>query len=184
MAQHISVRVPWHDNGWNGEVCKQPACNSSCLRLVNIYENRKDSLEDSICGECMAGHEADLPCIGEGSAFMSSVELVKTTIHPYKKYYSAEHMHFEETDITYLPYSFVAKPFGWMMKDRIEAICEEYGIAYNGRKEPVLKWNTNWVQEASNHRAIFNYFYGDVIPNQSLCVAYAKQVPFIKIVGG
>lgn len=180
MAQHISVRVPWHDNGWNGEVCKQPACNSSCLRLVNIYENRKDSIEDSICGECMAGHEADLPCIGEGSAFMSSVELVKTTIHPYKKYKSAEHMHFTETDITYLPYSFVAKPFGWMMKDRIEAICEEYGIAYNGRKEPVLKWNTNWVQEASNHRAIFNYFYGDVIPNQSLCVAYAKQVPFIE----
>lgn len=180
MAQHISIRVPWHDNGWNGEICKQPGCNSSCLRLVNIYENRKDTKEESICGECMAGHEEDLPCIGEGSAFMSAVELVKTTVHPYKKYYSSAHMHFTETDITYLPYSFVAKPFGWMMKDRIEVICKDYGIAYDGKKEPVLKWNTNWVQEASNHRAIFDYFYGDIIPNQSLCIAYAKQVPFIE----
>lgn len=64
MTQHISVRVPWHDNGWNGEVCKQPICNSACLRLANIYENRNDATEESICGKCMAGHEDVLPCIG------------------------------------------------------------------------------------------------------------------------
>ena len=180
MAQHISVRVPWHDNGWNGTVCNQPVCNSSCLKLSNIYENRKDDVEESICGQCMAGHEKDLPCIGEGSAFMSCEELVKTTIHPYKKYYSPLHQHFLETDITYPPYSFVAKPFAWMMKDRIETICEDYGIAFDSNKEPVLSWNTNWVQEASNHRAIFDYFYGDIVPNESLCIAYAKQVPFIE----
>ena len=22
--RHVSVRVPWHDNGWNGSVCKDP----------------------------------------------------------------------------------------------------------------------------------------------------------------
>lgn len=180
MAQHISVRVPWHDNGWNGSVCNQPVCNSSCLRLSNIYENRKDNIENEICGQCMVGHEMDLPCIGEGSAFMSSEELVKTTIHPYKKYYSPLHRHFLETDITYPPYSFVAKPFAWMMKDRIETIYKDYGIDYDSEKEPVLSWNANWVQEASNHRAIFDYFYGDIVPNESLCIAYAKQVPFIE----
>lgn len=180
MAQHISVRVPWHDNNWNGSVCNQPACNSSCLRLANIYENRNDNVEVSLCGQCMAGHEAELPCIGEGAAFMSTDELVKTTIHPYKKYYSPLHQHFLETEIIYPAYSFVTKPFAWMMKERIETICKDYGIAYDAKKEPILSWNTSWVQEASNHRAIFDYFYGDVLPNESLCIAYVKQVPFIE----
>ena len=38
MAQHISVRVPWHDNVWNGTVCHFPGENNACLRLKNIYE--------------------------------------------------------------------------------------------------------------------------------------------------
>ena len=180
MAQHISVRVPWHDNNWNGSVCNQPVCNSSCLRLANIYENRNDNVENSLCGKCMAGHEAELPCIDESSAFMSPDELVKTTIHPYKKYYSPLHQHFLETEVTYPAYSFVAKPFAWMMKERMETICKDYGIAYDAKKEPILLWNTSWVQEASNQRAIFDYFYGDVLPNESLCIAYVKQVPFIE----
>ena len=180
MAQHISVRVPWHDNGWNGAVCTQPVCNSSCLKLTNIYENRNDKVEAEICGKCMAGNEEHLPCIGEGSAFMSGEELVKTTIHPYKKHFSPAHKHFLETEIVYPPFSFVTKPFAWMMKDRIEDKYKDYGIAYDSSKEPILTWNTNWVQEASNHRAIMDYFYSDVIPNESICIAYAKQVPFIE----
>ena len=111
---------------------------------------------------------------------MSPGELVKTIIHPYKKYYSPVHQHFLETEVTYPPYSFVAKPFAWMMKDRIENIYLDYGIAYDSKKEPILGWNTNWVQEASNHRAIFDYFYGDIFTNESLCIAYAKQVPFVE----
>ena len=43
MIQHISIRVPWHDNGWNGNVCNCPQTNSSCLRLKNIYENKDDA---------------------------------------------------------------------------------------------------------------------------------------------
>lgn len=180
MAQHISVRVPWHDNGWNGTVCKQPGYNSSCLRLSNIYEKRNDLAESEICGQCMAGHEEELPCIGEGAAFMSGDELVTTTIHPYKKYYSKQHKHFLETTLRYPAYSFVAKPFAWMRKENIEEICRDYGIAYDAAREPDLEWDTDWVQDAGNHRAIFDYFYGDVVPDQSLCIAYAKQVPFVE----
>ena len=24
MVQHISARVAWHNNGWNGHICKNP----------------------------------------------------------------------------------------------------------------------------------------------------------------
>lgn len=33
MSQHISVRVPWHDHGWDGTVCAAPGSNTACLRL-------------------------------------------------------------------------------------------------------------------------------------------------------
>lgn len=180
MPQHISVRVPWHDNKWNGEVCKEPSCNNSCLRLKNIYENRNDVEENIICGQCMANHEEKLPCIGEGSAFMSPVELCKTTVHPYKKMNPETHGHFLETDIIYPPYSFPARPYAWLMKENIEQLAAIYNIQYNPDIEPVLKWNSPWIQEADNHKAIFDYFYKDVVPDNSLCIAYAKQVPFVE----
>ena len=53
MAQHLSIRVPWHDHGWDGTVCEQPDSNISCLRLKNIYENRDDARECELCGQCM-----------------------------------------------------------------------------------------------------------------------------------
>ena len=57
---------------------------------------------------------------------------------------------------------------------------ENYGIKIDQSIEPLLNFETNWIQERDNHKAIFDYFYGDVIPDQSLVVAYAKQVPFVE----
>lgn len=179
MIQHISIRVPWHDCGWNGNICKSPDTNISCLRLKNIQENRNDIMECKMCGECMVQHEKNIPCIDEGGAFMSKNELCKTTIHPYKQRNSSTHGHFLDTDIIYPAYSLPARPFAWLMLDNIISKAENYGIKYNVDIEPKLDFKTAWVQEAKNHRAIFDYFYQDIVPDKSLCVMYAKQVPFI-----
>lgn len=180
MAQHISVRVPWHDNGWNGTICEYPGENNSCLRLKNIYENRNDADEKAICGKCMEHLEEKIPCIGEGSAFMSDKDLVKTTVHPYKKNNKKTHGHFLETEIVYPAYSFPTRPFAWLMKSSIPFMTENYGIKIDQTREPLLEFETNWIQERDNHKAVFDYFYGDVIPDRSLVVAYAKQVPFVE----
>lgn len=179
MPQHISIRVPWHDNGWDGTVCADPQNNNACLRLKNIAENRNDKEEAAICGECMADHAQALSCISEGSAFMSPVPLEKTTIHPYKKFLSS-HSHFLPTEITYPAYSLPARPYGWLIRNRIEDAKVDYNIDFRQEREPVLKFNTVWVQDADNQKAIFDYFYSDVIENESLCLAYAKQVPFVE----
>lgn len=42
MYKHLSVRVPWHDNGWDGSVCKDPANNASCLFLSRINEKKNN----------------------------------------------------------------------------------------------------------------------------------------------
>ena len=180
MAQHYSFRVPWHDNGWDGTVCQYPGENNSCLRLKNIYENRNDTDEMEICGQCMEHFEDRLPCISEGAAFMSDKDLVRTSVHPYKKRNPGTHGHFQETELVYPAYSFPARPFAWLMKSSVPSLTENYGIKINMDREPVLGFNTNWIQEKDNHQAVFDYFYGDIVPDKSLVVAYAKQVPFVE----
>lgn len=180
MPQHISLRVPWHDHGWDGTVCADPLNNNACLRLKNISENRDDKTETAICGHCMADHSDILSCISEGSAFMSAIPMVRSTVHPYKTYRYPTHQHFLPTDITYPAYSFPARPFAWLIRDNINNVKDIYNIDFIEEREPVLKVNTIWVQEADNQKAIFDYFYGDIIENESLCIAYAKQVPFVE----
>ena len=180
MAQHISLRVPWHDHGWDGTICQNPDLNNSCLRLRNIYENRNDAVECELCGKCMEHNEEKVHCISEGGAFMSPVDLVRTTVHPYKKNNKDTHGHFMETDIVYPSYSFPSRPFAWMMKDGAKERADNFGINYDPTVEPLLGFETNWIQEASNHRAIFDYYYSDIVPEKSICVAYAKQVPFVE----
>lgn len=180
MPQHISIRVPWHDHGWDGTVCADPETNNACLRLKGIAESRDDKAEAAICGQCMADHMDALPCVSEGAAFLSPQEMVKTTVHPYKKSNPATHGHFLPTDVIYPAYSFPARPFAWLMRENIEIWKDTFQIDYRSEREPVLKFNTMWVQDAENHKAIFDYFYGDVVEEQSLCLAYAKQVPFVE----
>lgn len=180
MPQHISIRVPWHDHGWGGTVCSDPAANNACLRLKGIAESRDDKAETAICGQCMADHADSLPCISEGAAFLSPNEMMKTTVHPYKKSNPDTHGHFLPTEVVYPAYSLPARPFAWLMRENIEVWKDAYQIDYHPEREPVLKFNTMWVQDAENHRAIFDYFYRDVVEEQSLCIAYAKQVPFVE----
>ncbi len=45
--RHLSIRVPWHDNGWDGTICQQPKLNEACLRLKHIADNKDDETEQA-----------------------------------------------------------------------------------------------------------------------------------------
>ncbi len=49
--RHISIRVPWHDNGWDGSVCKNPKANAACLVLDRIRDSRNDNQEGNNAGK-------------------------------------------------------------------------------------------------------------------------------------
>ena len=38
MSLHLTVRVAWHQERWNGTVCQQASGNSYCLDLKRIRE--------------------------------------------------------------------------------------------------------------------------------------------------
>jgi hypothetical protein len=40
QAQHLTVRVAWHQDRWNGTVCQAASRNTYCLDLDRIREER------------------------------------------------------------------------------------------------------------------------------------------------
>ncbi len=105
--QHISIRVPWHDSGWDGRVCQQPGANTACMVLVNIGEKRRDEHE----GRC-AGQRIDQlpekdwpPCVEERATFLAPFELTRTITHPYVAASASTHGHLKPTKFKMPAYS-------------------------------------------------------------------------------
>lgn len=82
-TKHLSVRVPWHDNGWNGTVCNKPQNNGSCPVLTNI-QTKDPVLEKSVAGQRLDELTVRLPpCVSERGTFMSPFQIVRGVRHPY-----------------------------------------------------------------------------------------------------
>src|SRR5438552_13117402 len=45
VTTHLSVRLEWHDRGWDGRICDQPHLNTSCIVHEHIREQRDDDQE-------------------------------------------------------------------------------------------------------------------------------------------
>lgn len=192
--RHISVRVPWHDNGWNGSVCNAPKLNTACLKLKNISDSKDEQAEETVKGSSFRDLIArDVPpCVDERATFMADFDFVQRKQHPYVERNSQTHSHFRPTPLRHPPYAAAALPFRWMMRSEV------FGDPKKGRAgfvdrfpldevnvdlEPDLSFDTNWLQDHRNHRALLDCFWRHVRPQQSLVFFYAKQVPLVEDTG-
>lgn len=184
MAQHISVRVPWHDNYYNGTVCTNPVGNSYCQVLKNIMENKNVDEENNIAGQLFNECSNKPVCLSEGACFMSPKEISKLVHHPYNN--NETHKHFLETEQKYLPYSIPGRPYRWLMHNinkEKNPVFSINNIDIDYDKENIkLAFNTNWMQHTENHIKIFRQFYKNVNKN-SLCLIYAKRTPMSEDTG-
>lgn len=184
MIQHLSIRVPWHDNGWNGTVCSYPQRNQACRVLKTIAEDKNDELECKCAGQSFNSLGEDIPsCLYSNGAFMSEEPIDGSRRnHPYT--YDKRFKHIEPTLLSTESYSFVATPYSWTLREKAEEriVSMLNYTQYDKDIEPVIGSN-NWVSNGKNQEKIFNYFYKDVKPNVSMAVAYAKAVPFIETPG-
>ena len=180
--RHISIRVPWHDTGWNGTVCAAPRLNGACLNLKRIAQSRNDDAEESVAGQSIQ----DLPqekwpsCIPERSSFMAPFEYVRQANHPYNRGPETSHGHFKRTPLRHPPYSAPAVPFAWMLREAMGTLGEEHALDVQAEREPDLGFKTSWVQDHLNQTALLDCFAGHLRPERSLCFFYAKQVPFVE----
>jgi hypothetical protein len=80
---HLSVRVPWHDSGWNGSVCSDPLSNASCILLENVSEQRDDAYELNHAGRPFDDLELErIGCLLERGTFMSRHSYQAIREHP------------------------------------------------------------------------------------------------------
>lgn len=184
--KHLSIRVPWHDTGWDGRVCAAPRLNDACLKLRRIAEGRDDNAEEAVAGRSLS----ELPssqwpaCAAERVGFMAPFEYVRTANHPYNRGPDTSHGHFKPTVLRHPPYSAAVVPFAWMLKEAMETYGYEHALDVQSEREPNLGFDTPWVQEHLNQTALLDCFAGHIKPERSLCFFYAKQVPFVEDTGG
>lgn len=185
---HISVRVPWHDAGWNGTVCQNPSNNIACLILKRTRQERDDKLEESIAGRRWDELPVDQlpPCAAERASFMAPFEFTRTIEHPYVQYRSPLYQDFALTPYRHAAYSAACVPFRWMRRDFVEgtktdaSIADSMGIGYRPELEPSaeeLGFNSGWLQHHENQRVMLDTFFSAIKPEESLCIFYAKRTP-------
>lgn len=191
--RHVSIRVPWHDAQWNGCVCKNPKFNTACLKLPSIADNKVEEDEERIAGLSLQQLATDdfPPCVTERGAFMANFEFERLRSHPYTKT-SEVHSHFRPTSVRYPPFSAAAIPFRWMIyheifgdpKGNTAGLIDRFPLEeLNPDFEPDLSFNSIWLQDHRNHRAVLECFWNHVRPQESLVFFYAKQVPLVEDTG-
>lgn len=192
--RHISIRVPWHDAGWAGTVCGDPRHNTSCLKLLNIAETKDEALEAELAGKSLRDIDPTKypPCVKERGSFMAEFELERFHEHPYSQSANETHAHFRPTRLRYPAYSAAALPFRWMRKDfvfgdpgkQLRGLVEDFPLEeVDASIEPELKFETGWIQDHRNHRALLDCFWKHVQLEESLVFFYAKQVPLVEDTG-
>ncbi|MBR1402755.1 MAG: ATP-dependent RecD-like DNA helicase [Treponema sp.] len=73
-TKHFSLRLAWHENGWNGHICKHPCENTYCIGQHSypgtaISENRDLDIETKASGEPISKHPCEIPCGLSSNAF-------------------------------------------------------------------------------------------------------------------
>lgn len=179
--RHLSIRVPWHDQAWNGCVCTAPGRNSACLCLKNIGTNKRDDAEEAIKGKSLESlTEAQFPpCVSERATFMAPFAFTRHHSHPYTRTSPNTHSHFKPTPMHFPAYSAAGLPFRWMQKELvwgkdderwpIRGLKEDFPLnEVIEENEPELPFNSSWMQDAGNHRAVLECFWNHVKAEESL----------------
>jgi hypothetical protein len=180
--RHLSIRVPWHDNAWNGTVCSNPKGNASCLALAEIRELKHDARETELAGQSIESlKQAQWPaCIGERSTIMAPFAFTRQVKHPYASF-SPPHAHITPAAFHHPAYSAAVIPFRWMSRKDAWELGRQLDLDVDPEREPMEGWleRNNWVQDHANQRALLDAFFSAVERERSLCLFYAKQTPMV-----
>lgn len=90
MTWHITARMAWHDRGWDGRVCDDPAANTYCTGSHSLLSDRLAREKQVECERPCAALDADLPdyqppCFWTSSAFAPEPTKVLHR-HPFPQY--------------------------------------------------------------------------------------------------
>ena len=175
--KHLNVRVAWHDNRWDGTVCRDPVGNSFCVDLERIRVSRDEQFEVKWSGKSFSELEPDdlPPCKAESAAFMNTKPWVRRVVHPYADLTKtqATHGNLDQTNIKIPEYSTFAVPFYWMLRQNQEWLESQLPVPLP--PDDVPPFPSPWVFGSERQKAIGDQFFGQIRPGQSLAFFYTKS---------
>ena len=183
--RHLSIRVPWHDAGWSGVVCHAPHLNGACAQLARIAEKKNDEEEKLIAGRSLE----ELPrtqwpcCVEERGSFMAPFAMEQVKQHALAQSSPKIYGHFQPTRQRYPAYSAGVVPFKWMLRENSNNYRDLYELDVDANREPELGYDSSWVTEYANQKNLLDAFAGHLRKEDSLCLFYAKHVPFVEGTG-
>ena len=104
MSKHLTIRMAWHDNNWDGKVCCNPEANTYCTGVHSLLSGRiekkkKTDVEQKLKGQYIQGNfdpENVPPCywsinafgdkpfdVKHSHAFRWVKHTIAETVHPY-----------------------------------------------------------------------------------------------------
>ncbi|XVJ60006.1 MAG: AAA family ATPase [Tepidisphaera sp.] len=182
--RHISIRVPWHDAGWAGVVCSAPHLNGACAKLKRVAATKRDDVEVRVAGKSLneLSREQWPCCVDERGMFMAPFELQTEKRHALASKSPKYFGHFKPTLQRYPAFSASVVPFWWMRRENLESLGTLHELAVDDAREPVMDngYESDWVTEATNQTALLDGFAAHLRPDDSLCLFYAKHVPFVE----
>ncbi|MDR0919105.1 MAG: AAA family ATPase, partial [Oscillospiraceae bacterium] len=162
MATNITVRLPWHMNGWNGTVCKEPKSNVYCSGRFSypgdgIASNKDEKYEVKCAGKHCSQLEVPPPCALSCNAFGS--EHIRCRHEPPKWFEKQTGMSEKETGIwsDVPPYTVNIWPYEQMYTEEVKA------NAVNGRS-----YNNDI------RRKLAKEYFDQLVPNETILVYYAN----------
>lgn len=165
MTTHLSVRLAWHDRGWDGRICDAPQLNASCIVQQHIREGRDDVKERSAAGIALSELDWLPPCSRDTGAF-SPVGFVVTHNDP------LEGRGLPSVDEGIPPHSCCPSPYRWMREENFRAVCEAENLQIRGPDSPK---DRGWVYEPDRQRALLDNFWGKLEAGGSLIFYYVNQ---------
>ena len=150
MTTHLSVRLAWHDRGWDGRVCDKPHLNAHCIVHKYIRESRDDDMEREAAGMPLADLDGDSmpPCSREPGTYADQ-GFVITHHDPLSRGLSA-------VDETVPPYSTCPAPYRWMLEEFFREICEAEDLFI---PSPSDDREGGWVREPDRQQGILRHFW-------------------------
>lgn len=183
---HVSVRIPWNDTDWTGRVCAEPGANHSCTVLKNVKEDKNTVAEEEDAGRAWSElDDGELPpCVLERGGFMRAKVFTKTRTHAYSRNRRGAHTHFGPTLQRMPPFSLEVTPFRWVMLPEQERYASQWGIrvdhAHEERAIELMGFESHWVQDHRNQRALLDSFFSALQPRRSLVLLYVKDLPLVE----
>jgi ATP-dependent exoDNAse (exonuclease V) alpha subunit len=153
MAKHLSLRLAWHNGGWNGHICQCPKKNIYCIGQfsypsTHIANNRDLDFETKNAGYSCSKYEDIVACSNSVNAF--GRDTVKNKSVPPIFYYDDAEVRFFDMP----PATACTWPYEKMFEEG-------------------EKYDYNHKLEAAKN------FFGDLTSNKSLIIYYAnKSNPF------